>query len=300
MSTDFSELRIPDLITYLAVCRHGSVTGAARDLRVTPSSVSKAIMRLERHLKRPLLARTTRGVAVSEAGEKIVPQLEELVQRLQSLSTRSEVPVESKWTLAAPSFLCAAFLPALARAVPDARFRGLECVNAFMRAYAKEKVFQLALTVGKETFPEPWVSTAAGSMRLGLFASPTLARALGPNPSHTKLKSTPFVLPVYNAGGGQLLPGNDGCPIPREERIMGHEAATAAVALELAAETNQLAFGPVNAAKTLILAERLVEIRVSGWNLTEDLYLHSNADVVLARVQKAIVAALREAAREAS
>src|SRR5690606_10925475 len=104
------------------------------------------------------------------------------------------------------------------------------------------KVFQIALTIGKETFPEPWVATAAGSARLGLFASPTLARTLGPHPTAAKIKAVPFVLPVVRAGAAQLLPGNDQCPIPREERIMGHEAVTVAVALELTAETDQLTF----------------------------------------------------------
>ena len=80
---------------------------------------------------------------------------------------------------------------------------------------------------------------------------------------------------------------------------MGHEAATVGVALELAAATRQLAFGPVIAARTLVLAGRLVEIKVQNWRLTESLYFHANADRVLARVQKAVVEALRETARDA-
>ena len=300
MSNDASELRIPDVLTFLAVCRHGSVTGAARDLRVTPSQVSKAVARLERHLKRPLLSRKARGVTASEEGQKIVPRLEEIIEKVQSLSEVSDVPPEMKLTLAAPSYLCAAFLPTVVAAVPDARFRGLECGNAFMRAYATENLFQVAITVGEEKLPDTWVSTRAGSMRRALFASPELARKLGHNPSLAKLKAIPFVLPVYNSGGGgQFLPGDDGCPIPREERIMGHEAATAAVAFELAAATRQLVFGPVIAARTLVLAGRLVEVKVPSWRLTENLYFHANADRVLARVQKAVVEALRETAREA-
>ena len=79
MSGDGSDLRIPDILTFLAVCRHGSVTGAARDLRVTPSQVSKAVARLEKHLKRPLLSRKARGVSASGEGQKIVPRLEEII-----------------------------------------------------------------------------------------------------------------------------------------------------------------------------------------------------------------------------
>lgn len=299
--SDATELRIPDVLTFLAVCRHGSVTGAARDLEVTPSQVSKAVARLEKHLKRPLLSRKARGVSASDEGQKIVPRLEELVEKVQSLSAVSDVPPEMKLTLAAPSYLCAAFLPTVVGAVPDARFRGLECGNAFMRAYATENLFQVAITIGEEKLPDSWVSTPAGTMRRALFASPTLAKKLGQNPSIAKLKAIPFVLPVYSTGGGgQFLPGDDGCPIRREDRIMGHEAATVGVALELAAATSQLAFGPVIAARTLVLAGRLVEIKVPSWRLTEGLFFHANADRVLARVQKAAVEALRETtAREA-
>lgn len=298
MTAETSELRIPDVMTFLAVCRHGSVTRAARDLRVTPSQVSKAVARLERHLKRSLLSRKARGVAASDEGEKIVPQLQELIEKVQALSATSDVPAEMKLTLAAPSYLCAAFLPTVVAAVPEAKFRGLECGNAFMRAYATENLFQVAITIGEERLPETWVSARAGTMRRGLFASPELARRIGPTPSPAKLAEIPFVLPVYNSGGGgQFLPGDDGCPIPRVDRIAGHEAATVGVGLELAAATNQLVFGPTIAARTLVLAGRLVEIRVPGWKLVDNLYFHANADRVLSRVQKAVVEALELASQ---
>jgi DNA-binding transcriptional LysR family regulator len=298
MASDASDLRMPDVLTFLAVCRHGSVTGAARDLRVTPSQVSKAVARLERYLKRPLLTRKARGVSASEEGRKIVPRLEELVEKVHSLAVTGDVPPELKLTLAAPSYLCAVFLPVVVAAVPDARFRDLECGNAFMRAYATEHMFQIALTIGPEKLPPTWTSTAAGQLRRGLFASPATAKLIGPSPTPAKLLEHPFVLPVYNSGG-QFLPSDDGCPIPREQRIMGHEAATLGVGLELAAATNHLCFGPCVSARTLVMAGRLVEIRVKGWHsLSEDLYVHTDADRVLARVQRAVVDALRHAVKE--
>lgn len=297
MSAEPTELRIPDVLTFLAVCRLGSVTGAARDMRVTPSQVSKAVARLEKHLKRPLLSRKARGVSASEEGQKIVPQLEELVEKVTALTTANESAPEMKITVAAPSYLCAAFLPAIVASVPDARFRGVECGNAFIRAYATENVFHVAITIGEEKLPETWVSQQAGSIRRGLFASPTLAKKLGKEPTPEKLTSVPFVMPLFNSGS-QFLPSDDGCPIPRADRTVGHEAATVGVALALAATTEQLAFGPVLAAKTLIQAGRLVEVKVPGWNLTDNLYCHVNADRVLARVQKAMVDGLKQMAKE--
>ena len=59
----FPELRLADLLTLLAVQRTGSISGAAREMRVTPSQVSKAMARLERHFGVRLLSRGARGVA---------------------------------------------------------------------------------------------------------------------------------------------------------------------------------------------------------------------------------------------
>jgi hypothetical protein len=42
-------LHLPDLLTLLAVRQTGSLSGAARDERATPSQVGKAIDRVERH-----------------------------------------------------------------------------------------------------------------------------------------------------------------------------------------------------------------------------------------------------------
>lgn len=133
--------------------------------------------------------------------------------------------------------------------------------------------------------------------RRALFASPALAKSLGQSPSLSKLATVPWVLPVSNKSGGQFLPSDDGCPLPREQRLTGHEAVTVGVALEMAAATNQLVFGPVISARPLLAAGRLVEVAVSGWNLTESLYLHANGDLVLARIQKSLVEALRATAR---
>lgn len=294
MNSEASDLRIPDILTFLAVCRHGSVTAAARDLRVTPSQVSKAVARLEKQLHRPLLSRTGRGVSASDESLAVVPRLEEIVDKIRSLAAVSQVPAEMKLTVAAPPYLCAAYVPIIASALPDARIRGLECTSAYVRAYAIENLFQVAITIGKEQLPQAWVSTPVGTIRRAVFCSPELARKLGPAPTRESLLAYPWVAPVYRTGGGgQLLPGDDGCPIPREERIMGHEAASAGVAFEIAAATHQLVFGPTRAARTSVLAGRLVELEVRGWRLTESLYVHANADRLLARVEETIVASLR-------
>jgi DNA-binding transcriptional LysR family regulator len=286
------ELRIADVLTFLAVHRHGSITAAARDLQVTPSQVSKAVVRLEGYLKRKLLTRRARGIVVSEVGLALVPRMEELVETARLLQA-TERTRETLLTLAAPSYLCAAFLPAVVRALEDVRVRGLEVGPAFMRAYATEHIFDVALTLGEEKMPSSWVSTRAGTVKKALFAPPALAKTLGPKPTVESLRDVPFVSPIYNSGG-QFMPGDDGCPLARTERTIGHEAATVGVAMEVAAASEQLVFGPAIAARPFVITGRLVELQVPGWHLTDSLYFHANADTVLARVQKAILAVLRK------
>jgi len=57
-----------DLVTFVEVADAGGVTAAARRLGVSKSIVSRRLVRLEAELGIQLLARTTRGAALTEAG----------------------------------------------------------------------------------------------------------------------------------------------------------------------------------------------------------------------------------------
>jgi len=56
--------------TFLGVARHRSFRRAAAALGVTPSAVSQAVRVLEARLGVALLARTTRSVGLTEAGQR--------------------------------------------------------------------------------------------------------------------------------------------------------------------------------------------------------------------------------------
>src|SRR3546814_2864581 len=59
---------IEDLQTFVAVADAGGVSAAARRLGVSKSIVSRRLFRVEAELGIQLLARTTRGAALTEAG----------------------------------------------------------------------------------------------------------------------------------------------------------------------------------------------------------------------------------------
>lgn len=64
------------LAEFLAVARHASFRAAGAELGVTPSAVSQAIRALERRIGVPLFQRTTRQVALTDAGTALLSQLE--------------------------------------------------------------------------------------------------------------------------------------------------------------------------------------------------------------------------------
>ncbi len=67
---------LPLLLTFAAVAGRRSFRAAARELGMSPSAVSHAVGSLEERLGVRLLARTTRSVALTEAGQQLLARLE--------------------------------------------------------------------------------------------------------------------------------------------------------------------------------------------------------------------------------
>lgn len=85
-----------DLISFLVVARERSFTRAAAKLGVSQSALSHSIRALEERLELRLLTRTTRSVAPTEAGEKMVaslgPRFAEIESELEALSEMRKRP----------------------------------------------------------------------------------------------------------------------------------------------------------------------------------------------------------------
>lgn len=62
---------IEDLLTFVEVANAGGISPAARRLNVSKSIISRRLARLEADLGVQLLARTTRGAALTEAGSTL-------------------------------------------------------------------------------------------------------------------------------------------------------------------------------------------------------------------------------------
>lgn len=81
---------LDDLAAFASVARHRSFTRAAAELGLSPSALSHAMKALEVRLGIRLLARTTRSVAPTAAGEQLLrsldPALKQMAQGLASLA----------------------------------------------------------------------------------------------------------------------------------------------------------------------------------------------------------------------
>ena len=83
------------LNAYLEVARRRSFAAAARELGVSPSALSQSVRKLEARLGVSLLTRTSRSVALTDAGQRLLEHADPAVeQALESLKTVSVQPGE--------------------------------------------------------------------------------------------------------------------------------------------------------------------------------------------------------------
>ncbi|NGM49478.1 LysR family transcriptional regulator [Caulobacter sp. 602-2] len=116
-------MRLDDLAAFALVARERSFTRAGAKLGVSASALSQTIKGLEGRLGLRLLARTTRSVAATEAGERLLatlaPRLEEIEQALAALSDLREKPAGTIRITAGEHAAQSALQPGLARLLPD-------------------------------------------------------------------------------------------------------------------------------------------------------------------------------------
>jgi DNA-binding transcriptional LysR family regulator len=95
----------PELVAFEAVARHLSFTKAAQELCVTQSAVSHRVRRLEKYFSRQLIRRLNPGLALTDAGAALLPELVATLDGLARIGRRSGRR-EHRLRVAAGSALC--------------------------------------------------------------------------------------------------------------------------------------------------------------------------------------------------
>lgn len=112
-----------DLAAFVAVAEEQSFTKAAARLGMSQSAVSQVVRRLEERLGLRLLSRTTRSVAPTEVGERILatlsPMLRDLDASIEALSEYRDKPAGNIRITTVEHAAATILRPALARLLPD-------------------------------------------------------------------------------------------------------------------------------------------------------------------------------------
>jgi DNA-binding transcriptional LysR family regulator len=113
---------VNDLLAFLAVAKEASFTRAAAKLGVSQSALSHAIRGLEERLGLRLLTRTTRRVAPTEVGERLLrsvgPRFEEIDAELAAVSELRDKPAGTVRITAGEHATDAVVWPALVKVLP--------------------------------------------------------------------------------------------------------------------------------------------------------------------------------------
>ena len=112
-----------DLLAFVTVAREGSFTKAAGTLGVTQSALSQAIRGLEERLQIRLLTRTTRSVAPTAAGERLMKvigyRFDEIEAELEALTELRDKPAGTVRITCGDHILHSVLLPKLAPLLRD-------------------------------------------------------------------------------------------------------------------------------------------------------------------------------------
>jgi DNA-binding transcriptional LysR family regulator len=112
-----------DLLAFLAVAKERSFTRAAAQLGVSQSALSHTVRGLEERLGLRLLTRTTRSVAPTEAGERLLrtagPRLDEIETEMAALSELRDKPSGTIRITAHDHAVRAVLWPRLEKLLPD-------------------------------------------------------------------------------------------------------------------------------------------------------------------------------------
>ncbi|PDT80225.1 LysR family transcriptional regulator [Sinorhizobium sp. BJ1] len=165
-----------DLATFAVVAKERSFTRAAAKLRVSPSALSQTIRNLEERLGLRLLTRTTRSVAPSEAGERllrtIAPRFEEIEAELAALSELRERPAGSVRITAGEHAAISVLQPALKRFLPVYPDIQVEIIIDYGLTDIVAEGYDAGVRMGEQVAKDMIAVRIGPDMRMALVASP--------------------------------------------------------------------------------------------------------------------------------
>ncbi len=166
-----------DVLAFLAVARERSFTRAAAKLGVSQSALSHTIRGLEARLGLRLLARTTRSVAPTAAGERLLrsvgPRLDEIDAELAALSELREKPAGTVRITAGEHPAETVLWPALAKLLPDYPDIKVEIVVDYGLTDIVAERFDAGVRLGEQVAKDMIAVRIGPDMRMAVVGAPS-------------------------------------------------------------------------------------------------------------------------------
>ena len=166
MKIDWDDVRI-----FLALARAGSLTGAARSLRVEHTTVARRIAQLERSLGLHLFDRLPRGWILTSEGEQLAGRAAQMEEQAHEFMREAADGVQLSGTVrlsASPSVGQEFLLPRLCAIHPRWSSVTLELVVETRVAVLSRREADLALRIGRPQDPG-LAARLLGTMAYGLY-----------------------------------------------------------------------------------------------------------------------------------
>lgn len=143
-----------DLTVFVVVAEERSFTRAAAKLGLSQSALSQTVRRLEASLGLPLLNRTTRSVAPTEAGLRLLdtmaPALQSLDDSLAALSEQRGKPAGSIRITSVEHASMSILAPAMARLLPNYPDLSIEVINEYRLVDIVAERFDAGIRLGEQ------------------------------------------------------------------------------------------------------------------------------------------------------
>ncbi|MBY3166501.1 LysR family transcriptional regulator [Rhizobium laguerreae] len=167
---------VNDLIAFLAVARAQSFTKAAGKLGVSQSALSHTIRGLEERLGLRLLTRTTRSVAPTEAGERLLlsvgPRLDEIESELAALSAFREKPAGTIRINAGEHAADTVLWPALEKLLPDYPDINVEIIVDYGLTDIVAERYDAGVRLGEQVAKDMIAVRIGPDMRMAVVGAP--------------------------------------------------------------------------------------------------------------------------------
>ena len=168
---------LADLLAFAAVAEEQSFTRAAARLGTSQSALSHTVKRLEARLGLRLLTRTTRSVAATDAGERLMetlrPAFDDIAARLSALTALREKPAGTVRITTVEHAAEAVLLPALNKLLPRYPDIAVELNVDYGLTDIVKNRFDAGVRLGEQIAKDMIAVPIGPPMRMAVVAAPS-------------------------------------------------------------------------------------------------------------------------------